>query len=136
MDMQDEKKPPVGGAGVITLEGVESLRCRARVSLLSAARDSKADSFQFWRGYLAALYAVGNGLGEVGAAKDRFLGGYLVPGFYKAAYAALPDDGKGLSMAQVQQIVGSVIGQGALDPVADLQVSAVEQVEGSVPAAV
>lgn len=136
MESQDEKKPPVGGAGVITLEGVEALMCRGRVSLLGAARCEDPESFRFWRGYLAGLSAVANGLGEVGAAKDRFLGGYLVPGFYKAAYAALPHDGKGLTMAQVQQILRTFIVEGAPDPVADLQVGGVGQVEGSVPSTV
>lgn len=136
MEVQDEKKPPVGGAGVITLEGVRSLMCRGRMGLLSAALRSEEDSFRFWRGYLSALSAVANGLGEVGAAKDRFLGGYQVPGFFKAAYAALPDDGKGLSMAQVQQILGTVIIQPAIDTVADLEVGGVKQAEGGEPATV
>lgn len=136
MDQQDEKKPPKGGAGVITLEGVESLMCRGRMGLLTAAGREDPGSFEYWRGYMAGLHAVAAGLGEVGAAKDRFLGGYVVPRLYKAAYAALPHGGKGLRIAQVQEILRTYIVKDAPDPVAELQVSGIDEVEGGVTAAV
>lgn len=110
---------------------VDALMARARTGLLVAADLENPAAFNFWQGYIDALRLISDGAAGLThlVLRDAASGGYQPPTYLAAAFTALPEDVKALTLVDVQQLLRAQGIKPTCDLVSDGNIDGVEKLE-------
>lgn len=114
-------------------DAINALMARARTGLLVAADLDETDAFNFWQGYIDALRSMTDKAASLThlVARDQASGGYQPPTYLVAAFTALPEDVKALTLGDVQQLLRAQGIEPTCDLVSNANVDGVEELEHS-----
>lgn len=110
---------------------VAALLRLGRSGIIATAFTNNASALEFWKGYTEAARDLMSGVGAIAAAKDALTSGYAQTDL-QAAGACLPERTKGLTLAQVREILAAQGIEVATDAISHTDIGAGEVLEDNV----